>query len=227
MALEIRQATRRFVTEAEGRTTWHSFSFGAHYDPDNIGFGALVAHNDELLPLGTGYPDHPHVDTEIVTFVLSGALRHTSDVGTRLLGPGSVQRLSAGSGVIHSEISEADADTRFIQAWVRPDESGLTPSYDAATGVDEGPMVPIVGAGGLGINSSGAGFFVSRLGPGEQTALPEAPYVHLFVAEGCALLGDYALATNDSARLVGQGGRIVTGDEGGTRLLVWAFSQPS
>ena len=96
--IEYRPAQDRFRTEAEGRTTWHSFSFGAHYDPHNIGFGSLVAHNDELLPPGTGYAEHPHTDLEIVTWVLSGALRHTSTVGSAVIGPGQVQRLSAGAG---------------------------------------------------------------------------------------------------------------------------------
>ena len=91
----------RFVTRAEGRTTWHSFSFGAHYDPGNVGFGVLVAHNDERLPPGTGYDDHPHADLEIVTWVLTGALRHTSTVGSRSdrtrAGPAALRRQRRGA----------------------------------------------------------------------------------------------------------------------------------
>ena len=78
--------------------------------PDNVGFGNLVAHNDERLPPGTGYADHPHTDLEIVTWVLSGALRHTSTVGSAVIGPGQVQRLSAGAGVVHSEVADGDGD---------------------------------------------------------------------------------------------------------------------
>jgi len=81
VTIELRRAADRFRTDEAGRTTWHSFSFGTHYDPGNIGFGALVAHNDEHLPPGTGYPDHPHRDVEIVTVVLAGALRHTDSEG--------------------------------------------------------------------------------------------------------------------------------------------------
>jgi hypothetical protein len=81
VTIEVRRAADRFVARAEGRTTWHSFSFGGHYDPANVGFGALVAHNDEHLPPGTGYSDHPHHDVEIVTLVLEGALRHTDSTG--------------------------------------------------------------------------------------------------------------------------------------------------
>ena len=107
--IDYRVARERFRTDAEGRTTWHSFSFGAHYDPGNVGFGSLVAHNDELLPPGTGYPDHPHTDLEIVTWVLSGALRHRSTAGSGSIGPGQVQRLSYGSGVVHSEVADSAA----------------------------------------------------------------------------------------------------------------------
>ena len=130
--IEYRPAQDRFRTEAGGRTTWHSFSFGAHYDPGNVGFASLVAHNDELLPPGTGYDDHPHTDLEIVTWVLSGALRHTSSVGSAVIGPGQVQRLSAGAGVVHSEVADGRETTRFLQAWVRPDEPGLVPGYVSA-----------------------------------------------------------------------------------------------
>ncbi len=130
--IEYRPGADRFVTRAEGRTTWHSFSFGAHYDPGNVGFARLVAHNDERLPPGTGYDDHPHADLEIVTWVLTGALRHTSTVGSGVIGPGQVQRLSAGSGVVHSEVADGPEETRFLQAWVRPDEPGLEPDYLSA-----------------------------------------------------------------------------------------------
>ena len=141
--IEYRSAAGRAVTRAEGRTTWHSFSFGAHYDPQNTGFEALVAHNDEQLPPGTGYPDHPHADLEIVTWVLTGALRHTSTTGSGVLGPGQVQRLRAGSGVVHAEVADGAEPTRFLQAWIRPDEPGLRPDYRRAD-------VPVgqVGSGG-------------------------------------------------------------------------------
>jgi hypothetical protein len=125
--------------------------------------------------------------------------------------------------VVHSEVSESGADTRFVQAWVRPDESGLRPSYDEAAGVAEGAMVQLVGGPGLTINTKGAGFFVSSLDLGERVALPEAEHLHVFVASGGALLGDHALGADDSARLVDQGGRVATGEADGTRLLVWAF----
>lgn len=223
MAVQFCQASSRFVTRAEGRTTWHGFSFGSHYDPSRIGFGALIAHNDEFLPPGTGYPDHPHVDTEIVTFVLSGALRHTDSTGVSgVLEAGRVQRLSAGSGVVHSEVCEAGEDTRFIQAWVRPDMAGGVPSYAEASGVAPSGLTCVVGRGGLPIGTTGASLHVGRLPDGLAVALPDAPRLHVFVASGRVSLGEEELSPADSALLVDEGGRSILASCD-AELLVWAF----
>ena len=225
--IEHQPARARFRTADEGRTTWHSFSFGAHYDPTNVGFGSLVAHNEELLPPGTGYADHPHADLEIVTWVLSGALRHTSSVGSGVVGPDEVQRLSAGSGVVHSEVAEGAEETRFLQAWVRPDEPDLVPDYlysavamgDGWTCVADGD-----GRGVVPIAARGTSLHTADLGTGERLALPGAPSLHLYLARGRAMLGERLLEPGDTARLVDEGGRQVTAEED-TRLLVWAFTE--
>jgi len=225
VVIEYRVGRDRFRTEGGGRTTWHSFSFGAHYDPGNVGFGSLVAHNDELLPPGTGYADHPHSDLEIVTWVLDGALRHTSSVGSAVVGPGQVQRLSAGSGVVHSEVADGRETTRFLQAWVRPDESGLVPGYVPAevsfaegwTCVADGD-----GRGVVPISARGASLNVAELGPRQRLPLPEAPLLHVFVATGRVLVGERILAPGDVARLMDEGGREVVAEED-TQLVVWAL----
>lgn len=227
--IDYRAASERFVTRAEGRTTWHSFSFGAHYDPANVGFARLVAHNDERLPAGTGYPDHPHEDLEIVTWVLSGALRHTSDVGDGVVGPGQVQRLSAGRGVVHAEMTDAATETRFLQSWVRPDEPGAEPDYLAA----EVRPVPAGGAGwtcvaggdGEGVvplGARGTALHVAHLDTGHRLALPEAPGLHVFVADGSVRLAERVLHVDDAARLTDEGGREVSA-ESPAQLVVWAF----
>ncbi len=210
------------MTQAEGRTTWHSFSFGAHYDPTNIGFGALIAHNDELLPPGTGYPDHPHRDTEIVTLVLSGALRHTDDHGhTAVLTPGQVGRLSAGSGVVHAEVTEPGVRTRFLQTWVRPDSSGVVPSYVSADYSDSG-LVSVAGPGGVvSLGAARVSLYAGTVaGP---VALPDAPLLHFFLISGQASVGDRLLEPGDAARLTDQGGRVLEVDSSAT-LAVWALS---
>lgn len=223
--IEYRVAQDRFCTRAEGRTTWHSFAFGAHYDPANVGFGSLVAHNDELLPPGTGYADHPHADLEIVTWVLGGALRHTSTVGSGVIGPGQVQRLSAGSGVVHAEVADGPEETHFLQAWVRADEPGLVPDYRSSlvtigtgwTCVADGD-----GRGVVPISARGTSLHAADLGAGERLGLPQADRLHVFVARGQAMLGERLLEAGDVARLVDEGGRGVTA-EADSHLVVWAF----
>jgi hypothetical protein len=226
--IDHRAASERFVTRTEGRTTWHSFSFGAHYDPANVGFARLVAHNDERLPAGTGYPDHPHEDLEIVTWVLSGALRHTSTVGNGVVGPGQVQRLSAGRGVVHAEMADAPGETRFLQSWVRPDEPGTEPDYvaaDVSMGPEQAGWTCVASGDGEGVvplGARGAALHVAHLDAGQQLALPEAPGLHVFVADGSVRLGERVLQVDDAARLTDEGGREV-GAEMPAQLVVWAF----
>jgi len=180
--VEVRRAADRFVTEADGILSRHSFSFGAHYDPGNIGFGALVAHNDENLPPGTGYPDHPHRDVEIVTVVLEGALRHTDSAGrTGVLMPGEISRTSAGAGIVHSEVTEPGVTTRFVQTWLRPDESGGASSY-ASAGIDRpSVLTEVVGPqGAVSVGTAGARLLVCRMST--MCRPPDsAPLLHVFV----------------------------------------------
>jgi quercetin 2,3-dioxygenase len=223
VTIEVRRAADRFVTRDEGRTTWHSFSFGPHYDPGNVGFGAITALNDEQLPAGTGYPDHPHRDVEIVTVVLDGALRHTdSDDRAGVLVPGEVSRTSAGAGIVHAEVTEPGVHTRFVQTWLRPDEPGGPSSYASATVGGPEELVEVVGPdGAVAVGAAGARLFLGRPGRG-RWSLPDAPLLHLFVPEGRALLGDRELADGDAARLVEEGGREVRVEDPGL-LLVWAL----
>lgn len=235
MTVEIRPAATRFRTEAEGRTTWHSFSFGSHYDPRNTGFGRLVAHNDERLPTGTGYADHPHADLEIVTWVLSGALRHSSTVGSGLVTPGRVQRLSAGSGVRHAETADGPGATRFLQAWVRPDEPGTVPDYlardvlpSAAAPGTAGGWTCVADGDGQGvvpIGARGTSLHVADLTAGTRLALPEAPALHVFVATGQLMLGERRLIDGDAARLDDEGGRTISAEQD-AHVVVWASTTP-
>lgn len=237
--IEVREGARRPRTEAEGRTTLHSFSFGAHYDPRNVGFSRLVAHNDERLPPGTGYADHPHADLEIVSWVVSGTLRHASDVGSAVLGPGQVQRLSAGSGVVHAETAATTGamtgdpePVRFVQAWVRPDESGLAPSYvRSLVDLGRGGWTCVADGDGHGVvpvAARGTSLHVADLADGVRLELPDRPRLHAMVlaapGEG-VMLGERRLVDGDVARLMDEGGREVTG-VGRAQLVVWSFERP-
>jgi quercetin 2,3-dioxygenase len=226
MAVTVYAGWTRFSTHEQDRVTRHSFSFGPHYDPGNLGFGPLVCHNDDLLEPGGGYPDHPHRDLEIVTWVLSGVLLHTDSTGhTSPIAPGTVQTMSAGSGIRHAEVADpASGPTRFVQAWVRPDEPGGEPVHrELAVDLAGAGLVPVAGAGGLPIRTTGASLRVARLAPGEDLALPDARLVHVFAATGAVALDDLSLAAGDAARLSDEPGRRVTATEP-TDLLVWSFA---
>lgn len=226
------RAADRPRADAAGRTTYHSFSFGAHYDPDNLGYGGLLAHNDDRLDPGAGYPDHPHVDVEIVTWVVSGVLLHRdSSGGAADLGAGTLQVQSAGAGITHSEIADTSSGpTRFVQAWVRPDQPGgvprrgLTPVGDALVG---GALVPLVSGSSdalLGVRAVGATLSAARLGRGAQVRLPDDPLQHVFVVGGRVRLPDAgeALGDGDALRLTDEPGHLVVG-EAPADVLVWSF----
>lgn len=229
MTIDVRRAADRFVTRAAGRTTWHSFSFGRHYDPDNVGFGAMTALNDERLPPGTGYPDHPHRDVEIVTVVLSGALRHSDSSGrSGVLVPGQLSRTSAGSGVVHAEVAAPGVApgvaTRFVQTWLRPDEPGGAPSYLSATVGAPAGLAEVVGPGGaVGIGTAGARLFLGHVEAG-LLDLPEAHLLHVFSAGAVASLAGHELHPDDAARLTGDADPTLDVTRPGL-LLVWALTR--
>jgi quercetin 2,3-dioxygenase len=233
MSVEVRRGSLRFVTRGEGRTTRHSFSFGDHYDPENVGFGPMVCHDDHLLRGGAGFPDHPHRDLEIVTWVLSGAVVHEASVGRpSTVGAGQVQVLSAGSGVVHSEIAEPGAGaTRFIQTWVRPDVAGADPSYASASvqdGLTAGGLVPVVsgrdGAAAARIGTASATLHAAVLDAGESVTLPYDPLQHVFVATGSLARSSLAepLSVGDVFRITDRPGLSLTAASP-TELLVWSF----
>lgn len=218
------RSSDRFLTRAEGMQTRHSFSFGDHYDPANTSYGLLVAHNDEILQPGKGYPMHLHRDLEIVSWVMSGALMHEDSTGSRaLVRPGEVLRLSAGRGVEHAEFADrAAGETRFVQMWLSPalGSEGKDPEVDCAAvrpGPRQGfPAVVVsgdmtrLGEGGdaLSIAQPGATLHAVRLRSGERLALPAAPFMHVFVALGSVTLLNQEreadlLETGDAVRLTG------------------------
>jgi quercetin 2,3-dioxygenase len=233
MSVEVRRGSGRFVTRTDGRTSRHSFSFGGHYDPANVGFGPMVCHDDHLLRGGVGFPDHPHRDLEIVTWVLSGAVAHTASVGApATVGAGQVQVLSAGSGVMHSEFADhGSGPTRFVQTWLRPDEPGLAPSYASATvgeAVPENGLVPVAsghdGAAAVRIGTASATLYAAALDSGGSVTLPDDPLQHVFVATGSLARSSLAepLSAGDAFRISDRPGLSLTA-AAPTELLVWSF----
>ena len=126
----LRPADQRFHSQQDWLDSWHSFSFGSHQDPNWMGFGPLRVINDDTIAAGKGFGMHPHRDMEIITVMVDGALTHADSMGnTAVLRAGEVQRMSAGSGIVHSEINQTDAPCRLLQIWIEPAQLGIQPAY--------------------------------------------------------------------------------------------------
>jgi hypothetical protein len=229
--VDVRRAADRFHTQIDWLDSWHSFSFGGHYDPRNTHHGLLVVSNDDRVRAATGFGTHGHTDMEIVTWVLEGELEHRdSSGGHGIIYPGLAQRMSAGSGVRHSEMNpSATADVHLVQMWVLPDTEGIEPGYEERDVNDllaGGELVPVASGrghdGALTIHQREAVLWAGRLPAGATAPIPEAPHVHVFVAAGDADLdGAGALAQGDAVRLTMAGERLVGAGESGAELLVW------
>jgi redox-sensitive bicupin YhaK (pirin superfamily) len=239
--LDVRRAGARFTTKIDWLDSKHSFSFGHHYDAGNTHHGLLLVNNDDVVAPGMGFETHPHRDMEIVTWVLQGQLVHQDSEGHNgVIYPGLAQRMSAGTGILHSEKNDAwrltgaathDDPVHFVQMWVVPDEDGIEPGYEQleiAAELLAGGLVPVAsgmpqhdGASAIRIKNRYAALHAARLQPGGTVTLPDAPYLHLYVPRGAvALEGAGELATGDAARLTGVGGQRVTATEP-AEILVW------
>lgn len=242
--VDVRRAADRFATRISWLDSRHSFSFGHHRDQSNTHHGLLLVNNDDVVLPGTGFDTHPHRDMEIVTWVLEGSLVHQDSEGnTGIIYPGLAQRMSAGTGILHSEKNDAwriaggpehAEPVHFVQMWVAPDEEGIAPGYEqhelsdaqlrsglvrVASGMDKHRD-----EAAIRIKNRDAALYASRLQPGESVTVPDAPFVHVFVARGTVELeGAGPLAEGDAVRLTGAGGRTVTatGDAEGAEVLVW------
>jgi redox-sensitive bicupin YhaK (pirin superfamily) len=238
--LDVRRASDRSTTTIDWLDSKHSFSFGSHYDDRNTHHGLLLVNNDDVVAPGTGFETHPHRDMEIVTWVLQGSLVHQDSTGNSgLIYPGLAQRMSAGTGILHSEKNDSwrlqgDEHTEpvhFIQMWVVPDEQRITPGYEQLeidADVLRGGLVPVASgmdkhedAAAIHIKNKYAALYAARLEPGKSVELPDAPYLHLFVARGTVTLeGAGELSAGDAVRFTSTGGQRVTATEP-AEILVW------
>jgi len=239
--VDVRRHDDRFKTRLGWLDSRHSFSFSRHYDPGNTHHGLLLVNNDDIVTPGTGFETHPHQDMEIVTWVLQGSLVHQDSTGhSGLIYPGLAQRMSAGTGILHSEKNDSwrlqggaqhTDPVHFIQMWVVPDENSISPGYEQVEIDDEllrGGLVPVAsgmprhdGASAIRIKNKYAALYAARLRPGDAVELPEAPFLHLFIARGAVTLeGAGLLGAGDAVRFTATGGQRVTATEP-AEVLVW------
>ncbi|MGW6689163.1 pirin family protein [Streptomyces sp. NPDC054961] len=228
--IDVRRGADRYEggDPEAGIATRHAFSFGSHYDPDNLRFGAVVACNEERLAPGAGFEEHRHSHTEIVTWVVEGELTHRDGAGaTAQVRPGDVQHLGAGSGARHAERNEGPAPLRFVQTWLAPLEPAGEPSYALVRGIADSTPYAVPAAGAV--------LHVRRPGAGERVALPAAERVYLHVVRGDLRLdgkGDGAgadddeLGPGDAARITGEPDlELIAGSP--CELLIWELPRPA
>jgi quercetin 2,3-dioxygenase len=238
--IDIRRADDRFKTKIGWLDSKHSFSFSRHWAPDNTHHGLLLVNNDDVIEAGQGFETHPHRDMEIVTWVLQGSLVHQDSTGTAgVIYPGLAQRMSAGTGILHSEKNDSwtlsgprhDEPVHLVQMWVVPDEGGIKPGYEQLEIDDEllrGGLVPVAsgmdrhdGQSAIRIRNRYAALHAARLAVDQSVELPEAPYLHLFVPRGTVdLEGAGTLMAGDAVRFTATGGQRVTALEP-SEILVW------
>ncbi|KQX73771.1 pirin family protein [Aeromicrobium sp. Root472D3] len=213
---ELRRAERRFHTVGDGVETWHSFSYGVHYDPEQIGFGPIMAINTEHVAPGRGYDVHEHADVEIVTWVLEGVLRHEDSTGqSGDVRPGTAQRLSAGTGVRHSERNGSDTEPLvFVQTMLRSSRDDAPEYAQVEVPGDTGVLVPTVDV------HAPAEVFALRLAPRGRAAVPAAARVLVVVTSGTVVCGDLRAGEGDELRSA-DGLGLELASSRGAAALVW------
>lgn len=226
----MRPAAGRAVTRTPWLHSAHSFSFNDYYDPDNTHHGLLLVNNDDVVAPGSGFDTHPHRDAEIVTWVLSGTLSHRDSIGNSgQIHPGLAQRMSAGTGILHSERNESDDEpVHFVQMWITPDSPGRAPGYqqrDISDVLSRGGLVPVASGrdpdAAIAIGNADATLYAARLQPGDSVQMPDAPYAHLFVPVGRVdLEGTGELDTGDAVRFTGGDGQRLTA-AASSQVLIW------
>ncbi|MDO8248898.1 MAG: pirin family protein [Rhodoferax sp.] len=212
--LTIRKSKERGYADHGWLKSFHSFSFAGYYDPQHMGWGNLRVINEDWVAAGKGFGTHSHRDMEIVTYVLSGSLAHKDSMGNvKAIPPGDVQRMSAGTGVQHSEFNHAPDDTtHLLQIWIEPNVKGIQPSYEQKTfsAADKQGKLRLVaspdGADGSVTIHADARLYAGLL-DGAQTvelALDSIRKCYVHLVRGALTVNGVALATGDAALIEGE-----------------------
>ena len=223
--IALRPAEERGHTRLSWLDSRHSFSFDRYYDPRHMGFRVLRVINEDRVDPGQGFGTHPHRDMEILTFVLEGALEHKDSLGSgSVIRPGDVQRMTAGTGISHSEFNPSRTEpVHFLQVWILPERPGLEPSYEQRSFPAAG--LRLVGSrdgreGSVRIHQDVL-VHLARLSPGEDVVHALAPGRHAWIqmARGAAQVNGARLAAGDGAALSEERSVTLRGVDGAEALL--------
>jgi hypothetical protein len=212
--MKVRRAGDRGHAQHGWLDSFHTFSFADYYDPAQMGFRALRVINEDRVQPGRGFGKHSHRDMEIISYVLEGGLEHKDSMGTgAVIRPGDVQRMSAGTGVTHSEFNASSKElVHFLQIWIEPDQRGIAPSYEqkAFAAEDKAGRLRLVASpdgrdGSVTIHADAA-LYAGVFGSGQSAAHPLAPGRHAWVhmVRGNARVNDSELAAGDAIALSGE-----------------------
>jgi quercetin 2,3-dioxygenase len=222
--ITLRPAAQRGHADHGWLDTYHTFSFADYFDPRHMGYRALRVINDDKVAAGRGFGTHPHRDMEIITYVLEGAVRHNDSMGTgSVIRPGDVQRMSAGTGVAHSEYNASDKELlHLLQIWIQPSERGIKPSYEqkAFSREDKQGKLRVVASpdgrdGSVTIHAD-ARVYAGLFDGGEQAELTLASDRHAWVhvARGTVSVNGKTLSAGDGAAVEGEDVRVEGVDAG-------------
>ncbi|MDT4897800.1 MAG: quercetin 2,3-dioxygenase [Acidobacteriota bacterium] len=227
--ITIRKAEERGHFDFGWLNTYHTFSFGEYYDPRNMGFRSLRVINEDYVHPGRGFPTHGHRDMEIITYVLEGGLGHKDSMGNgSIIRPGDVQRMSAGTGVTHSEANPSKEESvHLLQIWILPDKMGVEPSYEEKKFDDEGKrgrlrlVVSPDGQEGSVTIHQDARVYATVLDAAEQVAHELKPGRHAWiqVARGAIEVNGQSLKQGDGASISEEQELTITGQEPSEVLL--------
>jgi quercetin 2,3-dioxygenase len=229
--ISIRPAQERGTANLGWLDSRHTFSFGHYYDPKHMGFGPLRVINEDRVRPGAGFDTHGHRDMEIISYVLDGALEHKDSIGTgSVIRPGDVQRMSAGSGIRHSEFNHSKSDpVHFLQIWLLPEREGISPSYEQKNFADSekrGRLRLVAshdGRDGSVVIHQDADLYASLLNAGEQVthALRAGRGAWLQVVRGAVNVNGQALRAGDGAAVSGEPALIVAATSNDTEILLF------
>ena len=211
--ITLRRSTDRGYADHGWLNSYHSFSFAGYHDPAHMGFGPLRVINDDRIQPDTGFGTHGHRDMEIISYVLEGELAHKDNLGNgSVIRPGDVQRMSAGTGVQHSEYNHAKAPTHFLQIWIEPDVQGIAPGYEEKhfSPADKRGQLKLVASpdgadGSVKVHQDAkiyAGLFDGT--EAAQFALATNRKVYVHVARGSIEINGEKLSPGDAAKISGE-----------------------